>query len=337
MKLKTTVLGLGIGALLLTGCGGGGSDLPDPTAKIAKEDAKEIQGYVLMTGLDPVTMLQDIGGGTVSVVQKLSSLDKESTMVATDETNELWEGEHHCGISGTYTNKTISGLNPYDHDSSETNASKLVFEVIYEDCVWSDDIKMNGTKKKTWDWERDYEKRTWKNTWSGSSDNLVYEIDATHKFVTSSDTWSGTTLQNKDENEWYTISDSYTSHYVRSGTLIDGDTTLTFKNITRDKSSKNDYIHETGERTWKISGAIQSDDLGGWIVVNTPVTLEKNQDDRVVAGDTEDYCNHVGKITVTGADHVVTTEAHADHSIDVKYDDEVIAEYANCIEYHNDN
>ena len=49
-----------------------------------------------------------------------------------------------------------------------------------------------------------------------------------------------------------------------------------------------------------------------------------------------DYCNHAGKITISGAEHTVSVEAHDDYSIDVKYDDELLKEYEDCIAYHID-
>jgi len=335
MKLKTVVLGLGVA--IFTGCGGSGSSSLEATGRIALEDANELQRAVLLTGLDPEEMLLNaLEEENVAFVR-----NKESALTFVNEHNVVtddswvWEGLHECGVEGNYTNKVISGINPYDQ-IEDVNASIFVYETNYDHCDQGWGIKKTGTRKGTWDWTYDGHTRT--NTWSSTTENFVYEINATHKYTTTSYSASGTYTFTEDDTGQ---NENYSKHYVRSGTLIDGDSTIEFKNITRDKSKKSSYIFETEKYTyeskWEISGGIKSDDLGGWVIIDTLTAKELDSNDTVTVGDISTDCAHAGKITISGIEHTVSVEAHADHSIDIKYDDTLLKEYANCIEYYNDH
>ena len=324
MKLSTTFIGLGIGAIVLTGCGGG-SDALEATGKITQQEAVEVAHVTIFTGLDPVELLSEDTKDTASKNLKGVYLPNE-------------DGEYECPGGGSYTYKKISGVNPSfneDESGNEVHSSTFIFEINYNKCdEYHTGVTVTGTKKGTWKWEEkeDETSYSYTNNWESTMDGVVYE-GPEGKFTTSTYTASGT---NKKTSNAHGSSWSSTSQYVRSGTLVvDGNETYEFKNITRDREEKRSYNSEddssTYERTWKISGLLKSDDSDGWIAIETPETLVKNQDDMIDEYGT--LCPHAGELTVSGAEHTLSVEYDANHSVTLEYDGEVIKRFANCIEF----
>ena len=321
-------------AMGLIGCGGGssaGSDdgLQKSTGKIEKSKALGLERLIRITSMDAMNLLKMFNGeeGSAVKMSKLGSpLAKDTVVSATVE--DGFFDEHECAEGGTYINERISGISP-DEDH-ELMSGKFIYKTTYSACgVW-DGISRTGVVTKTWEWTQKDNILT--NNRSAMTEHLVYAMDEMHKYTTTSASWSRKIVQGGG-------TESYTSNYTRSGKLeLDGKV-MEFKDIKTDRTREYDYQNDTGSRTWKISGAISGEiedfNSEGWLIVDTPVVMEKNQDDYVVdRGAGEGYCNHVGKMTVTGVEHVVTTEVHADLSIDIKYDNEVLEHYVDCMDYN---
>jgi len=335
-KVISTGLVLGA-ALSLIGCGGSseGDGLPKATGKLKKSEAVEAVYFVANSNLNGYKIFLDeygIGQPAPKVAKKI-----ENNMKVMQRMDKVSDNTYFipCGHEGNRTIRVISGIPHNDPVTREvimeTKASKYVFEETFNNCSYDPRITMNGVISRIQDWKRDG-KGGWYSKWSGEKKNFVYKIDDENLY-TDTASWSGIT----DElwKEGAPVKKNNTSHSVHNGKIILGDRTIELKNITKDITEKENQKNSTGSKTMSVSGALKDSEIGGWLVVRTPVTFEKNQNDKVVVGEEEDYCYHIGKMTISGADHVITTEVHADHSIDVKYDDKVVMEYENCIKFDN--
>ena len=315
---KVALMGLGIGvSLVFTGCGGGGDDLT-ATGKLTQEKAEEIGTVVLSTeGLSPE--------GLLKTADKSTSSSEEKEL---DAFHMAWypAGDQNCSVSGSFTKKVLSGVTPWEaHDSEEEiESSTYKFEVSFKECDNGWGYKVTGTSKVTYEWkeEESEESERWIENLDETRENFVMEIDPTHKL-----TFSSFTLKESYDETTYTSGDwKYVEEgkYSWSGTLVDGNETVEFKNISayekeNEASTDGNYSeNEEGE----ISGMIKDSETEGWIVVETPEMIESK----------DGKCPHAGEITISGADHTASYEFNSDYTVTFEMDGKVVKTYKDCNE-----
>jgi len=328
MKFRNVILGISFGTFVLIGCGGttpvDGNDLPTPTGTITQDDTEVIQKELVATKLKPEDMLAALGGGTTALGGTKHLLRSIRSTKSILDTNDGFAGTFQCSISGSYTVTVTSGEAPAGSSGAQEGSVK--YTEVYNDCSVNAHITMNGTNEYSLTWKVGSDNSTWSFDYTGTSKNFIFKLDDTHKFTMTSTSWKDSTT--RDANSY-----NNTFSYQYSGTLVNGSETTTFTNISVDETDNNNWTDETHSMTWKISGAVKNDAFGGTIVITTPVAFAENQDDTV--GTTS--CPHAGKIVVSGATGVVSTEVSSDHKITVKFNDTVVKEYENCTAYDADN
>jgi len=332
MKQKILALGLSVGAFALIGCGGSVTDeLPAASGTIDENATTTVVNEVIKTGFTTddimAKMNNDLTGDFKSVLMSngISKVSDRGTG------NNSFEGVQECGVSGTREYKIVSGENPYANPNSN-GSGKVVFKKIFDNCSHDGKITEDGTVEAIWNWIVADNGKTWTNKYSYTTSSFISKIDDTHKFTVTSGVGSGE-YTHKYGDDFH--SSSSTRHSVMSGKLVNGDKTAEYKNITRDRTYKEEYKASvsTFSKKWEVSGAIKRGEFGGWIIIATPTPFEKNEKDKI--DNMSNYCYHAGKLTVSGKAHTVSKEVHSDHSITIKYDNNVIKEYTNCLDYKN--
>jgi len=135
MRVATIAMGLGLGAFLMTGCGGDVNPLPEATGTLDENQSIGLVRGISDTALLPSELVRNMSLGA-------SKFGK--TFSTSGEDNDPYpEGEHDCNNGGTETIKTISGKSPYR--SSDIEASKWVVEKKYDKCDLGNGVKNSGT------------------------------------------------------------------------------------------------------------------------------------------------------------------------------------------------
>ena len=314
---------------LLVGCGGGSSysygddDLPTPTAELKQKQTTSVLDKIVKTKLDPLAFAIDFYEGSNRVIEVPSNSKRLTGQYSAKENRE-----NSCQFGGSIEEVVISGKSE-DEDNESTSGSKK-YKLIYKDCEVLPKVTLNGTVNSYETWKREDENII-SYTGSYSSENFVYQKDENHKIVIRY------TQENKGKYcESYGKSnvacyEEGTSVYKFNGNMVENNETLEFKNIKREKEFRINH-EEPYEyyQSFKLSGAIKSLELGGWIVIETPTKFEMNEKDEI---EDKNYCWHKGKLVVRGAKHTLTQEVYSNHSIVQKFDNKVVKKYTNCKEY----
>ncbi len=323
MRVATIAMGLGLGAFLMTGCGGNPTSPTNPgdTTGIAKATGKldENQTIGSLRGFIKVKLLPD----------RISAEDAGISSQGYDP--KYVAGGYGCTYGGTYTVTKTSGEDP---TSQSVDASKYIFETKYENCSFDQGVEINGTEKKIWDWKS--VNGTYTNNQTMSATNFVYTVDDKHTF-----TLTDVKEEAKTINVWdngVVVQHNYKGKYSYSGTHINGTNTTQYKNIVVEtESGWNDQEH-TDFYSLKLAGSLESHILGGTIIFSTPTRFERNQMDKVsnpLGGKEEVY--HAGTMKMEGKDHTYTLSVSADHKVEAKYDDTLKGSYANMVDFYLNN
>ena len=311
-------------SFIILGCGGGSSyseivdDLPTPTAKLKEEKTSTVLNKIVQSQLDPLAFAIDF--------YENKNRFNSSKRVA-DSYYAKENSVNSCQFGGSIEEVVISGKS--ESEDKEASSGDKKYKLIYRDCEVLPNVTLNGTVNSYETWKRE-EKNIISYTGSYESKNFVYQKDEKHKIVISY------TQENKGKYcEVYGKSDvacynEGTSVYKYSGSMIENNNTLEFKNIKREATFRNNNKEPYNfYKSFKLSGAIKSLELDGWIVIETPTTFEMNEKDKIKDNK---YCWHKGKLVVKGKKHTLTHEVKSDHSIIQKYDDKVVMRYDNCLE-----
>ena len=327
MKDNKKLLTIIITTFVILGCGGGNSDskidkeLPIPTAKLKEEQTSNVLNKIVKSRLDPMALAIDFYESGDRAIDIPNNSKRLIGKYFAKETKE-----HNCQFGGSIEEVVISGKSE-DEDIESTSGSKK-YKLIYKDCEVLPKVTLNGTVNAYETWKRD-EENIISYTGTYDSKNFVYQKDEKHKIVISY------TQENKGKyckvyGKNGACYDEGETVYKFSGKMVENNETLEFKNIKREEKFKKNY-EESYEfnNSFKLSGAIKSLELGGWIVIETPTTFEMNEKDEI---EENEYCWHKGKLIVKGKNHTLTHEVKSDHSIIQKFDNKIVKRYDNCLE-----
>jgi hypothetical protein len=327
MKLKTTLTGIGL-AILIAGCGGGGSNDFTPTGTLNKDISLKSLELISSTGLYPAEIIEPQDED--ERIYRRNKIYKNKKVYAQNET-------YNCFTSGTVE---IKQEGKAFYDSNKTNGTyKLIFK--YNNCQHFGYFT-NGAEIYTENWAKNGDKVTVKYTKKSDGDFKI-KYDKSHYAIYSYTKTGTEVLQKVIENEnnetfEYYETISYNDQRTINGKAIAEDKTIEFKNLTRTKSGehKNNTSGISWNEKWALNGFFSTPDTKGWIKIETKKAFEKNNNDIVGEDEDEDiiYCNHSGKLILTDKNgNTAINEVKNDHSINFYYNNKLIKKYENCIQF----
>ncbi len=309
------------------GCGGGESyskieDAITPTANLQKNQSKELVSSIIQSNfLKPTELLNDFG--TSNKLKKVSK-----PFASTSQNKE------YCSDGGFKETIKLSGNSEVNYYETNKTSGNSVVEVIYHDCKKNPTISLNGVEKISEKWSLHKPILTYDLIYQSSQ--MTYQKDTTHKVTISYilhnkgevSLFNG--MQN-DNNQSQANINKGSSFLQYDATFVNGKETLQFKNIKREKIFDDETTNDTHKRylSFKLSGAIYSSKLNGWIVLETPMAFEANENDEI----DNQLCFHQGKLLIKGANHTITLEVLQNHNILIKFDEKIVQQYDHCTQF----
>jgi len=298
MKLSTVVMGVGVGAFALVGCGGDGAgSLPEPTAKITEANATDVAEMAeIFTVTEPGNLIYN-SSTSERLGKSISELGWYYHIPMEQGTFEGAEGTLEISFS---KGKPIS-------EGTEKADVSYTLKYNHFRSFTTDPVMQDGTVKIDQKFEETDAAET--SEWHVTSSEFTYSGDNAKLTFTNFDktgNWKET-----DEAEEKKVEVKY------SATWEDHNKTYTFQNMDVKTESYESDVKETD--TYEGRGAIDHPDYGGWLVFETTKKFVYEYSE--TTGD--EKCTQ-GEMEIRGKEHTVTISCINGEEV-VKFDGKEVA------------
>ncbi len=298
MKLSTVVMGVGVGAFALVGCGGDGAgSLPEPTAKITEANATDVAEMAeIFTYTSPDDLIyQSVYSARLG--KDISELDWYDYGIPTSE--GTFEG-----AEGTLEISFSKGA-PED---AQKESADLAYREVYKNLKWyeSSSIVYDGT----YDYSLKFEKT------DAAETSTRHEVSSEFTYTADNAKLTFTEYDRTENEEETDAAEEEKVELNYSATWIDHNKTYTFQSM----EIKAEYYEDDEKEINKYEGygAIDHPDYGGWLIYKTIKQFIFEYSET-----TDDEKCTQGELEIRGKDHIVTLVCENGEEV-VKFDGKVV-------------
>jgi len=315
MKLSTVVMGVGVGAFALVGCGGssgpGEVPLKDPTAKIEKSQVPEV--------LDRLTYASNFFGILGGISSGEGKLAKKSDDASEEEeyANLPASGTFDCSSyvpekdaeikGGTYTIKYTTG----SPDDKYKKSGNVAYTEDRKKCIDHKGFLRTEKRNTTQTWEVNEKQGKWSGTTELASEKSERVKDEKNKYTLSTFYYEWN-YEKSDKGNKYFEKDSYSAKGLHEGHPFEKYGIVTTTKHSAEYEKNNETVSGT------LRGSFNYEKYQGWftVVTDKEFVIEHPYDESAA-------CTQ-GKVTIKGGDNTTIVVECKDKEVKVTYNGEEV-------------